>query len=199
MRFRIFAGLVCALIIAWSVAAQAGDKRPGLLDFEKGHFAAALNKWLPFAKAGEPEFQVLVGDMYRRGLGVNKDLFRALEWHEKAAAQGDADGIYHAAQFHLHGQGGVTKNPAKALLMLQQAADLGHWRAQYGVSRAFAKGELVAQDYVKALMWLEISILSSKGEFGRKVFYRRRGLAKHMTDDEVELGKKLAADWLAKH
>ena len=108
--------------------------------------------------------------------------------------------MYHLAQYHLHGQGGVEKNPVRALKIYQKAADQLHWRAQYVVSHAYLTGDIYEKDLVKALKWLEISIASSKGEFGkRKIYYRRRSLSKQMTEAEIELGEKLAADWLAAH
>jgi TPR repeat protein len=199
--------LVASLLILFMTPLHANDAgprkqettklRPGQIDFDQGRFQKALNIWLPQAEAGDPEMQVLVGEMYRRGLGVPKDLVRAYGWHKKSADQDNINGIYHLAQYHLHGQGGVEKDPVHALKIYRNAADRLHWRAQYVVSHAYLTGEIYKKDLVKALQWLEISIASSKGEFGkRKVHYRRRGLTKHMTEDEVELAKKLAADWL---
>ena len=199
--------LVVSLLLLFVSPLQANDTgprkqdakkfRPGQIDFDQGRFSKALNIWLPQAKAGDPEVQVLVGEMYRRGLGVPKDILRAYDWHKKSADQGNINGIYHIAQYHLHGQGGVEKDPVHALKIYQSAADQLHWRAQYVVSHAYLTGEIYQKDLVKALQWLEISIASSKGEFGkRKIYYRRRSLAKQMTEAEIEMGKKLAADWL---
>ena len=199
--------LVLSLLFVFPASLQANDinpatqtkkLRPGQLDFDQGRFEKALNIWMQQAEAGDPEVQILVGEMYRRGLGVPKDLVRAYNWHKKSADQGHVDGLYHMAQYHLHGQGGVEKDPIRALEIYRKAADQGHWRAQYVISHSFLAGEYVQQDNVKALKWLEISILSSNGEFGkRKTYYRRRAFAKIMTEEEIELGKKLAADWLA--
>jgi len=202
--------LVVSLLLLFVSPIQANDTgpkkqdtnklRPGQIDFDQGRFLKALNIWLPQAQAGDPEVQVLVGEMYRRGLGVPKDVIRAYDWHKKSADQGNINGMYHLAQYHLHGQGGVEKNPVRALKIYQKAADQLHWRAQYVVSHAYLTGDIYEKDLVKALKWLEISIASSKGEFGkRKIYYRRRSLSKQMTEAEIELGEKLAADWLAAH
>ena len=199
MLLKYIFSLLVVTAVTLPFLVSAAELRPGQLDFDQGRYQQALDKWMPLAKTGDPEVQVLVGEMFRRGLGVEKDLMRARNWHQKSADQGHINGIYHLAQYHLHGQGGVAKDPARALAMFQKAADLGHWNAQYIISRSYVSGELVPQDYVKALQWLEISIASSKGEFGRKVFYRRRALSKHMTEPEIELAKKLAADWLKNH
>jgi len=199
--------LVVSLLLLFVTPLQANDTgprkqdnsklRPGQIDFDQGRFLKALNIWLPQAEAGDPEVQVLVGEMYRRGLGVPKDIVRAYDWHKKSADQSNVNGMYHLAQYHLHGQDGVDKDPVHALKIYQNAADQLHWRAQYVVSHAYLTGEIYQKDLVKALQWLEISIASSKGEFGkRKIYYRRRSLAKQMTEAEIEMGKKLAADWL---
>ena len=202
--------LVVSLLLLFVTPLQANDTgprkqdnsklRPGQIDFDQGRFLKALNIWLPQAEAGDPEVQVLVGEMYRRGLGVPKDIVRAYDWHKKSADQGNVNGMYHIAQYHLHGQGGVEKDPVHALKIYQNAADKLHWRAQYVVSHAYLTGDIYEKDLVKSLQWLEISIASSKGKFGkRKIYYRRRSIAKQMTETEIELGEKLAADWLAAH
>ena len=43
--------------------------------------------------------------MLLHGMGVKKDLGRALVWHEKAAELGHAGGAYNAAQSYCNGEG----------------------------------------------------------------------------------------------
>ena len=45
------------------------------------------------------------GNMLAAGLGVKKELDKALAWHEKAAELGHAGGCYNAAQSYCNGEG----------------------------------------------------------------------------------------------
>ncbi|MBI3394355.1 MAG: sel1 repeat family protein [Spirochaetia bacterium] len=45
------------------------------------------------AEGGNPEAQMRLGKMYFNGWGVKHDHAKGREWHEKAAAQGNAESI----------------------------------------------------------------------------------------------------------
>jgi hypothetical protein len=54
---------------------------------EKDYYMAM--KWLEKAAAkGEPDAQYFLGNMYRKGLGVNKSSAEAVKWFRLAAKQG---------------------------------------------------------------------------------------------------------------
>ena len=67
--------------------------------------------------------------MYRKGRGVERDLFAALEWYQKAAAEGDADAQFHLGDMYKEGLG-VEKNNALAIKWFRKAANQGHQTAK---------------------------------------------------------------------
>ena len=58
------------------------------VSFDRSNYATALKIWLPQAKAGDPEAQTYVGEIFEKGLGIEADYAIAASWYKKAADQG---------------------------------------------------------------------------------------------------------------
>lgn len=135
--------------------------------YGRGDYATALTLLEPLAEQGNVYAQYTLGVMYveRQG-GLPQDYFQAVAWFRKAAEMLDATT--------------QTNGP------LYQAA------AQNALGNMYQLGKGVAQDYVQAHMWFN---LSEQGyDFGN-----RDALASHMTPDQIAEAQKLASDWLAAH
>ncbi len=50
---------------------------------------SALRVWRERAEEGDPEAQVIVGEIFEKGMGVEPDYQKAVEWYRKAAEQGN--------------------------------------------------------------------------------------------------------------
>jgi uncharacterized caspase-like protein len=50
---------------------------------------SALRVWRGRAEEGDPEAQVIVGEIFEKGMGVEPDYQKAVEWYRKAAEQGN--------------------------------------------------------------------------------------------------------------
>ena len=83
----------------------------------KGHLA--------LAEQGYPLAECQVGYFYLEGLGVEKDLAKALYWTERAAEHGDRDGQYNLAWLYEEGLG-VEKDMEKGRHWYKQAALQDH-------------------------------------------------------------------------
>ncbi len=106
----------------------------GLNAFEKGDYFDAMEKLFPLAEDGEMEAQFVLGQMYRKGLGVDKDGGEALKWAQLAANQGHQDAQYYMGLTHHFGFG-LRKDPQKAAEWYKRAADQGHESAKKNLSR----------------------------------------------------------------
>lgn len=97
-----------------------------------------------------------LGQMNLTGTGTEKDLPKAKEYFEKAAALDNADALYGLGRLYLDRDfaGADTK---KAMDFLTAAAEKGHSDAQYLLGKLFLKGEVVKQNVDYALRWLEES------------------------------------------
>lgn len=93
--------------------------------FETGQYDKCFEGHLPLAEKGYPLAECQIGYFYLDGLGVEKNLSKALYWTERAAQHGDRDGQYNLAWFHEEGIG-VAPDPDKARYWYARAAAQGH-------------------------------------------------------------------------
>ncbi len=94
---------------------MAADVSPSMLTIEK--FSA---------ERGDANSQYFMGEHYELGdSGVTQDHRTALDWYQKAAAQGYAAALYKLATFHEQGLGGLSPDAAKATELYRQAAEAG--------------------------------------------------------------------------
>lgn len=89
MKFRtiIFA---ISLALASGAAMASNKLDDGVTAMLRGDNAAALKVFRPLATHGNAEAQYYMGYMYQSGTGVPVDKTKALEWYNRAAAQGHA-------------------------------------------------------------------------------------------------------------
>jgi uncharacterized protein len=78
---------------------------------------------------------VLLGELYRQGLGQPLDLVKAAEWYKLAQSRGDANGGFALAMATFRGEG-VAKNQDEAEKLLRAAAGKGHPQAAYNLALA---------------------------------------------------------------
>ena len=83
----------------------------------EGHFE--------LAQKGYPLAECQVGYFYLDGLGVEKDISKALYWTQRAAEHGDRDGQFNLAWFYEEGIG-VDVNTEKAQYWYKEAALQNH-------------------------------------------------------------------------
>lgn len=138
------------LIIAVALAAIASaparaDVKAGVEAWQRSDFAGAVKEWRPLADKGDADAQFNMGQAYKLGRGVPKDLRIAQSWYEKAAAQGHAQ-----AQSNLGLILFQTGDRGKAMPWLKLASDKGDARAQYVYGTALFNGDLVAKDWPRA-------------------------------------------------
>lgn len=80
---------------------------------------------LALAEQGYPLAECQTGYFYYDGLGVEKDLEKAVWWTRRAADHGDRDGQYNLAWFHEDGIG-VAQDMEQAIFWYRKAALQGH-------------------------------------------------------------------------
>lgn len=113
-----------------------------------------FDKLLKIAEQGNPAAQYNVGMMLNNGVGVDRNLPKAFEWFQRAAAGGDPlaaykVGCYLGGQF----QGVVSIDQQKALEYKLVAANAGYSIAQNDVAVMYYRLEKFAE----ALRWWKLS------------------------------------------
>ncbi len=118
-------------------------------------YAAAYKGFLAIEQnMADDKLYYRLGSMNLTGTGTEKDLPKAREYFEKAAALDNADALYGLGRLYLN-KDFAESDTQKALDYLITAAQKGHSYAQYTLGKLFLKGEAVRQNVDYALRWLE--------------------------------------------
>lgn len=105
------------------------------------------------AKAGNPDAQNDLGNMYANGVGVDPDPEKAFYYVRLAADQDHVDALYNMGVIYADGVG-VKQDYDKAVEYFTQAADRGSVEAKCYLGLLYVKGFGVARDYQKAVEYL---------------------------------------------
>lgn len=140
------AAVVAAMLLGAMASAPAhADVKAGADAWSRGDYARAVSQWQGPAASGDPDAQFNLGQAYRLGRGVPRDLARAEELFGKAAAQGHTQAAdnYGLLMFDRGAR-------AQALPYVKAASDRGDPRAFYLMGIAHFNGDLVPKDWVRA-------------------------------------------------
>ena len=139
------------MVAAIALAAAAGvpqayaDVKDGVDAWGRGDYEAAVAQWAGPAAKGDPDALFNMGQAYKLGRGVPKDLARAEDFYARAARKGQirAADNYGILLFQ-------TRRQAEAIPWLTASADRGEPRAMYILGIAAYNGDYVAKDPVRA-------------------------------------------------
>ena len=92
---------------------------------DEADYASLLRK----AAEGDAYAQFDLGEMYYKGLGVERDAHEAFQWFQKAAVQGHKDAQYELGLRFANGDG-VSPNDTKAHVWMSLAASRGSQEAK---------------------------------------------------------------------
>lgn len=131
--------------------------------YDRADLKSALGAWLPLAEDGDQEARVIVGEIYERGIGVEPDYARALQWYTVAAEKGSKRAQINLG--HLYEQGlGVPADPKLAVQWYRRAAGRD---AEIQLDLPAAPPEpVVDAALVARTLELEQSLAQLRGELG---------------------------------
>lgn len=108
-----------------------------------------------------------LGEMYKKGLGIEQDNRAAFRCYKQSAKQGNADGQYHLGVAYLKGHG-VERNEKRAFEYIELSANQGHPDAQSQLRSMYLAGlGGVKQSYQQGMELLQLS-----ADQGSKVAYQ---------------------------
>lgn len=76
------------LLLAMSAAPAHANFQAGAEAYARGDYKTAIDEWLPYAANSDPRALFNLGQMYRLGLGADKDLVKAEQYYRRAAELG---------------------------------------------------------------------------------------------------------------
>lgn len=113
----------------------------------------ALKAALLGAAQNSPYWLIVVGEMYRYGVGTEKHEKKAFSYYEKAAALGDVDGIVKVGRAWMNGIG-VSTDYQKSLYFFEEAAAQDNPEAMVLIAYQYENGKGVDVNFEKSLEWL---------------------------------------------
>jgi TPR repeat protein len=118
--------------------------------YNERNYAEANKLFQKLADDGHAQSQFDLGYAYDRGLGVDRDVMKCIEWYQKAADQGHTTAICNLGCAYYNGLD-VALDYKKAAEMFQKACDLGHRVACHNLARMYQHGLGVDKNIEKAL------------------------------------------------
>ncbi|WP_161554641.1 tetratricopeptide repeat protein [Ereboglobus luteus] len=94
------------------------------------------------------------------GGGGADNKWPSFEALQKAAENQNPDALYELGQMYLDGTPETPKNVTRAMLYLDDAAQLGHTAANFRLGKIYADGTETPRDYAKALKYYKTAALA---------------------------------------
>ena len=115
---------------------------------------ARIETYTSLATNNDAVAQLILGECYYFGWGVEQDYKKSVEWYNKSAEQGNAVAQCNLGYCYDSGQG-VEQDYKKAVEWYNKSAEQGDAAAQCNLGVCYEKGQGVEQDYKKAVEWYE--------------------------------------------
>ncbi|MBI5862595.1 MAG: sel1 repeat family protein [Rhodocyclales bacterium] len=167
----------------------------GYAEFKMAHYAAARRIWeaLDAKNFGEAAFNL--GMLYEDGLGVAKDIPRALAYYRRGADNGSRKAVFRLGIIYWLGTPDVPRNEAEGRHYLALAAAAGDTEAAHYLS-ADATDALVAADraYAEGKSAEAIALIEAAAQDGNPRAQTRLGWA-YEAGRGVERNLAQAARW----
>ncbi len=145
------------------------------------------------ARRGDAQAQYDVAAAYFQGeAGFGQNIGLALEWLEKAVAQGHVPAGYRLGEIYFHGYGGVEKDPAKAAAAWAGPAAADYREAKVYLGFMYFMGQGVAQDESRGIQLLREA--SARGQTAaHRLLWEAYAGGKVQPADATELSQWLEA------
>ena len=182
--FCTLGALLLVLTFGLPSTANAGFD-DGIAAYRNQDYAAALREWLPLAAENDSGALYNLGQMYRMGQGVPKNVSIAEQYYRRASKQG------HAASRGNLGSIYFTSNPPRideALYYWRSAARDGDTWSQFMLGVQYFNGENVKRDYVLSYAWISLAAKVGLRDAQKSLSV----LEKYLSESDIAEGLRLA-------
>lgn len=165
--------------------------------------------YFDYAIKGNGVAENAIGLFYEKGIYVNKDENKALEWYKRSVDHNCCYGYDNLAYLYQNGMG-RDKNIDKAICLYQVAANSGYALSQYHLAEIYFYKEEY-KDYPKALYWakkaadqlllegiLILNEIYEKGFNDPNSFQKTIGLLESLADKNPEIYGEIALRYYEK-
>lgn len=190
-KHYVIAGLVAIVACACFTTSALAGFVDGRTAYYAKDYETAYTEFREAADQGHAAAQYFLGQMYRRGRGVERDRAAAVRWYRKAADQGHARAQFRLGLMYRRGQG-VKKDLVEGARWYRKAADLGHAMARYNLGNAYRAGVGVPRNWVEAYMWFSLFAAQRPNDQRNWVL---GDMEEYMTPMQVVEAKERAKNW----
>ena len=156
------------------------------------------------ANSGDAASEVMVGDSYAAGSGVERnsrrlaeDYKQAAEWYRRAAEQRFLPGQLRLAAMYRDGKG-LSRDMTLAATWYRKAAEQGDAGAQATLGLLYSMGQGVPHSDVEAYYWFDLAA-AVKGPKQEQFASNRQVVGARITADELAEVQERVEKWLAEH
>ena len=181
------------------------DVAQGVAAVQAGDYGVAEQAFQDAVAAGDPEGWYHLGALRHAGMGHAVDHGAAAHLYLKAANAGVPEAQLALGTLFYTGNG-VSQDMYKALQLYTDAAEAGLPAAQFNLAMMHAAGEAHATDYgaqedlTRAYKWFQVLLARLDDPAAREaVIENVEFIRPHMSQGEVEEGRRMADEWLAAH
>ncbi|MBQ7502617.1 SEL1-like repeat protein [bacterium] len=135
----------------------------GKAAYEKGEYQEAAKLYAKSAEKNNAEAQCLLGCMYLKGEGTEKNAAKAVDLLEAANALNYSEAALKLGNISRYGLNGEL-DTAKALEYYTKAAEAGNAEGQYRLAEMYFKGQGAGVDKAKAALFYEKAALQDHVE-----------------------------------
>ncbi|QSR36401.1 hypothetical protein CFI10_15720 [Marinobacterium iners] len=112
-----------------------------------------IETWQALARQGDADAMFNLGQLFRRGIGIEADIHQAKLFYEQAAALGHSGAQLNLGTLYYFGPD--NPNIEQAAYWWQQAAEQGEGRAQYQLALLYLN--LPEPDLLESLAWMTLA------------------------------------------
>lgn len=123
-------------------------------DAQSGKYVECYAGICRLADSKHPQANNVLGHMYEAGVGVEKNMQKAMQCYTKAALGGVPDAECRLGHMYLHGSAG-KKDPKKAAFWLTKAAQHDVAEAQNTLGHMYISGDGVRKNFRAGVQWLQ--------------------------------------------
>ncbi|MGR9106635.1 MAG: tetratricopeptide repeat protein [Gammaproteobacteria bacterium] len=142
------------------------------------------------AEEGDSMAQYFVGQMYRKGDGVEKNPEEAVRWYRQAAAQQNQLALFNLAWMYDSGEG-VEHSPQEAIAWYAKAARMGDPYAPFNIGTLYFNGRDLPRDPENALFWFAVA--RANGNEKATKWYDK--IAEHLPSEQLDRVQTRLDQW----
>jgi TPR repeat protein len=132
------------------------DYEDAVANFDRGEYENALHIFMSLSENGDNRAKYYIGLMYNLGLGVERDVDKAVYWYEDSAAGNNVQAQYNLGLLNIVGINGAPDYDA-AIKWLRLSAAQGYTPSFRELGWAYLKRGRDVSDLCMAIHWYDKS------------------------------------------